>query len=159
MEYPNQNFQSNNPVQPTRVMRQDWHVTARWGNFFAIVWLVFAGIGILSIFTIGPAIDRLALLGEDAVLDVFLQYKTLLTAVSLVASGIYMVLAIFQYRFSQNMRQALQFTDQDALEASWLNFRNLFRWAGIFTIAMIALYFVLIALLGATMAQTVGGGI
>lgn len=159
MEYPNQNFQSNNPVQPTRVMRQDWHVTARWGNFFAIVWLVFAGIGILSIFTIGPAIDRLALLGEDAVLDVFLQYKTLLTAVSLVASGIYGVLALFQYRFSQNMRQALQFTDQDALEASWLNFRNLFRWAGIFTIAMIALYFVLIALLGATMAQTVGGEI
>lgn len=162
MEYSNQDFQTNTSAsfQPTRSMRQDWHGTARWGNFLAIVWFVFAGIALIGTMTIGTALDTMQLPGgDDIFIEQILYYKTPLILVSIIVAGMYVALALFQYRFSKNMRQALQFTDQEALEASWLNFRNLFRWAGIFTIAIIVLYFGFVVAIGAAVAKASSGGL
>ncbi|MBK9335802.1 MAG: hypothetical protein IPM98_04160 [Lewinellaceae bacterium] len=147
MEYLDQDFQANttNQLEPTRLIRQDWHTTARWANFLAIVWFIFVAIGLLGTLSLGTAMEQLALLGADSPgLELLMSQTTALTIIVLAILAFYSALALFQFRFAKNMRDALQFTNQDALEQSWLQFRNLLRWSGIFVIALIVLYGVLL---------------
>lgn len=159
MEYLDQDFQANtsNQLASTRPMRQDWHTTARWANFLAIVWFIFTGIGLIGTLSIGTTLEQMAMLGVNPVFELLIAQKATLTVFALAVMGVYVALALYQYRFAKNMRQALQFNDQAALEASWLHFRNLFRWGGIFTIAVIIAYVGFIALMGTMLASAASG--
>jgi hypothetical protein len=159
MEYLDQDFQADttNQLEPTRTIRQDWHTSARWANFLAITWFIFTIIGLIGTLSIGATMEQLALLGADSPgMELLMAQRIPLTIMFLAILALYTALAWFQFRFAKNMRHALQFTDQDALEQSWLQFRNLFRWSGILVIAMIIFYIAFIALIGTTM---MGAGI
>jgi len=139
-------------------MRQDWHVTARWARFMAIVAFVTAGISLIGMIGMSSALEQMMLLGgmDNPVLGAMLSQKALFAGIILVVVGVQVAVNLFQFRFANRMKEALQFTDQTALEDAWLQFSNFFKWTGIMIIGFIALYFVLLIFLFASLA-TMGG--
>ncbi len=141
----------------TEPMHTDWAITARWARFLAIVSYVTLGIltlGLILLFvTIGnlPALD----LGSDNPLFFLLMSSGAIGAIfGLFFLGFSFVLTTFMFRFARKLREALMNDEQRAFEEAWLHFRNYFRWAGIFTLGLIAFYIVFIV---STLAYLSGG--
>ena len=72
------------------------------------------------------------------------DYIGLISGVIFISLFLQFMLNLFQFRFANQMKKAIRFTNQEAFEQSWQNFRNLFRWTGVLVVVMILLYFVLI---------------
>ncbi len=160
MESLDHNFtaHSSDPFNTTWQMRQDWHVTARWARFMSIVSFVMAGISLIGMIVLSGALDQMMLLSgmNNPILEAMLSQKALFSVIILVIVGAQVAVNLFQFRFSNRMKEALQFTDQTALEDAWLQFSNFFKWSGIMIIAFMVLYFILLIFMFATFA-TMGG--
>lgn len=163
MESLDHNFQQHNPnaSETTWQMRQDWHTTARWARFLSIVSFVFSGIGLLGTLGISTVLEQMMAIGnstgmENPMLEVMLAQKSVFTIFFLLIIGAQVAVNLFQFRFASRLKDALQFTDQQALEEAWLNFSNFFKWSGIMVIAFIAIYFLFIIFFVASLA-TMGG--
>lgn len=137
MEYLDQDFQpeSQTGLTTTREMRQDWQITARWAKFLSIVGFVMLGLAALYMLAIPTLVARLGAMGmEVTALEMLLSYGVWFGLFFLTGLGIQFMMNLFQLRFANNLKGALQFKDQHAFEQSWLNLRNLFRWIGILII-------------------------
>jgi len=161
MESLDHNFQqhTSNASDTTWQMRQDWHITARWARFLSIVSFVLAGIGLLGTLSISTALEQMMVLGggmDNPFMEAMLAQKTGLTVFCLIIIGLQVAVNLFQFRFANRLKDALQFTDQQALEDAWLNFSSFFKWSGIMVIVFIALYFVFVVFIVASLA-TMGG--
>ena len=141
MEYLDQDFQaSSSQLQPTREIREDWRITARWGNFLAIIGFVFIGIGLLAAFSLSTVINMLSLMGgSNPGLEMLGSMGGWLAVIVLIGLAVQFMIVLFQFRFAKNLKMAVLQTDQTALEEAWLQFRNLFRWYGILIIASIVI--------------------
>ncbi len=137
MEYLDQDFQASSAqLEPTREIREDWRITARWGNFLAIIGFVFIGIGLLAAFSLSTVINMLSLMGgSNPGLELLGSMGGWLAVVVLAGLAVQFMIVLFQYRFAKNLKMAVLQTDQSAFEEAWLQFRNLFRWYGILIIA------------------------
>ncbi|MCB0534072.1 MAG: hypothetical protein H6574_05275 [Lewinellaceae bacterium] len=139
MEYLDQDFQSSaSQLQPTREIRENWRITARWGNFLAIIGFVFIGFGLLAAFSLSTVINMMSAMGgSNPALELLGSMGGWLAVVVLIGLAVQFMIVLFQYRFAKNLKIAVMQTDQTALEEAWLQFRNLFRWYGIMIIASI----------------------
>lgn len=139
MEYLDQDFQSSaSQLQPTREIRENWRITARWGNFLAIIGFVFIGFGLLAAFSLSTVINMMSAMGgNNPALELLGSMGGWLAVVVLIGLAVQFMIVLFQYRFAKNLKIAVMQTDQTALEEAWLQFRNLFRWYGIMIIASI----------------------
>lgn len=159
MEYLDQDFQSSSSqLQPTREIRENWRITARWGNFLAIVGFVFIGIGLLAAFSLSTVINMMSAMGASSPgLELLASMGGWLAVVVLIGLVVQFMIVLFQFRFAKNLKIAVMQTDQTALEEAWLQFRNLFRWYGILIIASIVIGVLanvaMFAFLSTTMSQ------
>ena len=106
--------------------------TAKWGNLLAIVGYVFMGLIIMA--------SLIMIIGFS-----FISKETgfpmwILGLVYLVMAGVYYIPVTYLYRFSQQMKLAVKRHDEQLYTSGFANLKSLFKFFGIFTIVMLALY-------------------
>lgn len=116
--------------------------TAKWSQFLAIVG--FVGIGIMVIASFFMGIIFSALPNNEELPEDFGPYMTI---VYLIMALIYFFPVLYLYKFSVKLKQSLQSQDEDVLSEAFLNLKSMFKFMGVLTILLIALY-ILIFLFG-----------
>ncbi|HYH14004.1 MAG TPA: DUF5362 family protein [Flavisolibacter sp.] len=124
--------------------------TARWARFLSIIGFIFLGIMILAGVSLSLFVGRpLDTYGGSSVFDAF----------SVGMAFFYLILAVlwffpllFLFRFATRMKTALNSNDQNALNIALQNLKICFRYVGVITIIVLALYALAIvfAIVGAT---------
>ena len=158
MESLDQDFQSNtaNQLNVTRTMREDWLSTSKWAFFISIVVFIFIGLGFIIALSLTQVINMMQSMSgvDNPVLSIMGSMGSALTVFYILVLGLQLVINYFQYRFAQQLKRAVQLTDQDAHEQAWLNFRNFCRINGIMLIVMLVLYIILLGSMGAILSST-----
>jgi hypothetical protein len=116
--------------------------TAKWGNFLSIVGFVISVIlAVVALFA-GAIFGSLtnSYGGGSAIMG-----AGFITVMYLLIAALYFFMSLFLFRFSSKMKLALYSTDQDALNTSFLNLKNLYKLMGILTIVYLA--FLVLALI------------
>jgi hypothetical protein len=108
--------------------------TAKWGNFLSILGFIFTGIFVVVALFAGAIIGRLnSPYGGGAIMG-----AGFITVVYLIIAAVNFFMALFLYRFASKMKTALYTYDQDTLNASFLNLKNLYKLIGILAIIYLA---------------------
>jgi len=115
--------------------------TAMWSRFLGIVGFVISALYVvIAIFagtfmsTLGSSLQTAGFMGGGVMLSIFY----------LVFAGIGFVVSLFMFRFGKNMKLALQNTEQESLNAAFLNLKLVYRFYGI--IMIIGLAFMVLAI-------------
>lgn len=132
------------------VTKEHLSETAKWARFLSVV-----GFILLTLFLVGGIVVALFVgrpLDTYGGNGVFNAFGVGMTFVYLFAAVIWFFPLLFLYRFSSRMRTALNGNDQNALNTSFQNLKICFRYVGIITIIIFALYALLLvlAIVGAT---------
>ena len=126
--------------------------TARWGKFLSIVGFILCGlIAVFGIFfsTILSSIASRSQGFEGTSFNTT-SLGAAMAFVYIIFGVIYFFPCLFLFRFATQMKAALNANEQDRLNAAFQNLKSLFRYVGIITIIILAIYglVLVIALLG-----------
>jgi len=130
---------------------------ARWGKFLAIIGFVMCGLMIVGGFFMGvfmstlPGGYRNDGFGGAAI---FPELGILIPFIYIGFALLYFFPCLFLFKFSINIKAALHSQEQQTLNTSFQNLKKMFRFVGIVTIVLIALYLVLILFAVVTAAST-----
>ncbi|MEI7735772.1 MAG: DUF5362 family protein [Ferruginibacter sp.] len=115
---------------------------AKWGKFLSILGFISSAILVIIALFAGVLLGTLnsAYGGGGAILG-----AGFITVIYLIVAAVNFFIALFLFRFSAKMKIALYSTDQDTLNSSFLNLKNLFKLVGILTIIYIV--FIVLALI------------
>lgn len=115
---------------------------AKWGKFLSILGFISSAILVIIALFAGVLLGTLnsAYGGGGAILG-----AGFITVIYLIVAAVNFFIALFLFRFSSKMKIALYSTDQDTLNSSFLNLKNLFKLVGILTIIYIV--FIVLALI------------
>ncbi len=119
--------------------------TAKWGKFLAIIGFVFCGLMILGCIALAVSYSNMP---DGYVYESYKRTRIGVVFFYLVLAVLYFFPCLYLLRFSDKMRTALTADDQPLLTTGFQNLKILFRYVGIMTIIMVAL-FVLLFLAGA----------
>ena len=125
--------------------------TAKWGKFLAIVGFIGCAlivlIGIFAGTIMASAFGDLG--GGYGGMGAGMAFVYILLAL------LYFFPCLYLYRFAVRMQVALNNNDQQSLPAALMNLKSAFKFVGILTIIILALYAlaIIFAVLGATMAS------
>ncbi|NQU35246.1 MAG: hypothetical protein HQ521_18625 [Bacteroidetes bacterium] len=114
--------------------------TSSWTFFFSILGAIFLGlmvIGSIAVSIIFSTIDNESLPPISGVI---------IGAVYFILSIVYFFPIYYLYKFSSNMKKAIEKKEDNNLELAFKNIKSHFKYMGIFTIIIIVIY-VLIAIL------------
>ncbi|MCY1722207.1 DUF5362 family protein [Prolixibacteraceae bacterium Z1-6] len=107
-----------------------------WGKFLAILGFVFMGLMVFGGFIM--SIIFLVMPGE---LSSGMPFPPFLFGfIYLVMGAIYFLPILYLYRFSSNIKSAILSKDQNQLTVAFKNLKAHYRFIGIFTIVIFALY-------------------
>ena len=112
--------------------------TAKWGNVLAIVGYVSMG---LIVMTSLVMIVVFTLINKEAGFPMWIM-----GLLYLVFAGVYYIPVTYLFRFSQQMNMAVKKQDEKLFTSGFANLKSLFKFFGIFTIAMLILYGVAIVI-------------
>ncbi len=160
MESLDQDLQYNaaDQLQVTRTMRQDWQTTGKWAFFLSIIGFVFIGLGLLAAGSITQVINMMQAMGTDnPALEMISSMGTGLTIFYLLLLALQLAITFFHFKFAQQLKRAVQYTDQEANEQAWMNFRNFMRINGIVFIVIIVFYIIAILSFGYLIRGALGG--
>lgn len=127
--------------------------TARWGKFLAILGFILCGlIVILGVFFgtfFSTLMNRTEATYEGTVSSG--SFGAMMAVVYVIIAVIYFFPCLFLYRFSTKMKTALNGNEQTDLTLAFQNLKSLFRYIGVITVIILAIYLVifLFAILGA----------
>lgn len=114
---------------------QNLNETRKWTNFLSIMGFIFIGLMILIAFAISSMMSTMAE-SESA-----LPFSgTVLGFVYLIIAFIYFFPILYLYRFSKYTKKALETQNSNDLNEAFKNLKSHYRFMGIITIVMIALY-------------------
>ena len=135
----NQNL-LNSDLQIDSIAHTHLSDTAKWANFLSIVGFIISGIiAVVALFA-GTILGSLSNSFGGSIIG-----AGFIMVVYLILAAVYFFMSLFLYRFASKMKVALYTNDQDSLNNSFLNLKNLYRLIGIITI--IYLSFIALALL------------
>ena len=139
----NQNL-LNSDLQIDSIAHTHLSETAKWCKFLSIVgYILSAIIAILALF-MGTILGRLMNDTYGSNSSSFIG-AGFITVIYLIFAALWFFMSLFLYRFASKMKLALYTNDQESLNNSFLNLKNLYRLIGIITI--IYLSFIALALL------------
>jgi len=107
----------------------------KWAHFLAIVGFVFTGLMIIASVVVALVLANLTL-DQSA----FPFPMTYLSGVYFVMAIVYFFPVYYLYQFSIKMKYALQKKADDILESSFSFLKSHYKFLGILTIVMLALY-------------------
>jgi hypothetical protein len=126
--------------------------TARWGKFLSIIGFIMCGLvaigGIFFSTILTSFMSRSE--GYEGTSFNATGLGAAMAFVYIIFGVIYFFPCLFLFRFSTQMKTALNANEQDRLNSAFQNLKALFRYVGIITIIVLALYglILVIALLG-----------
>lgn len=132
-------FQAENALNVNKQIEAYLRETTRWGKFLAIVGFVMMGILVLlgiSMATVFPAFSEAA--GT--------QFPVVMALVYVLLGLLYFFPLFYLYRFSSRIKEALMVNNEAAFTSGFENLKSLFKFMGIFTIVIMAIYLVVILL-------------
>jgi hypothetical protein len=144
-----ENLENNTPAEHTLMNNRQINgylvETAQWGKFLAIVGYVLMGLMVLLAFFM--------MFGLSGLMKTFRSGfpMVVMGLVYLVLAGVYYIPVTYLYKFSVQMKEAIQSQDEGLYASGFENLKSLFKFLGIFTIVTLALYG-LIILIAAPMA-------
>jgi hypothetical protein len=106
--------------------------TARWGNLLAIIGYVFMGLMVLISLAM---IIAFSFIPQETAFPMWI-----LGIVYLLMAGIYWIPVTYLYRFSAQMKLALKNNVEQQYTSGFANLKSLFKFFGVFTVAMLVLY-------------------
>jgi hypothetical protein len=124
--------------------------TAKWARFLSVVGFVFLGLMILGGVSISLYTNRpLDNYGGSGVFD---SFGVGMAFLYIIVAVLWFFPLLFMFRFASRMKAALHGNDQNTLNTAFQNLKVCFRYVGIITIIVLALYALLIvfAIVGAT---------
>ena len=108
--------------------------TAKWGVFLSIVGFIISGIIVIAALFAGTFLGSMSGgMGAAPVMS-----AGVITVIYLIIAAVYFFMSLFLYRFATKMKAALYSNDQDTLNNSFLNLKNLYKLMGILTIIYLA---------------------
>jgi len=110
--------------------------TAKWGNFLSIVGFVLSGILALVALFAGTLLGSA---GRGFGNSSSMIGAGFVTVIYLVIAALYFFMSLFLNRFSSKMKTALYSNDQETLNNSFLNLKNLYKMMGIITIVYLSI--------------------
>ena len=119
--------------------------TAKWGKFFAILGFIFCVIIVLVGVLIATNYEEFG-----QAINAYDNNNTLreigpaLGIVYVVGAVIYFFPCLYLLRFSNLMKAALASDDQTKLTSAFKNLKSMFRFFGVLTIIIIAIYIVIV---------------
>ncbi|MEQ1745697.1 MAG: hypothetical protein ABMA02_09745 [Saprospiraceae bacterium] len=162
MESLDHNFQAHSADQSatTWQMRQDWSITARWARIMAIIFFVFAGFGLLGVLGLSTIYGEMASVGGrvNPLMEAILSKVGVFSFLFLAIIAVQIAINLFQLRFANRLKIALQTNDQVTLEGAWEQFSQFFKWSGIMLIVLIVVYLGIMLFIIATLGSMMGGG-
>jgi len=122
----------NSPLQIDSIAHAQLAETAKWANFLSIVGFILSClIAVIALFA-GAFLGSLGRgLGGGSS---SLMGAGFITFIYLVVAAIYFFMSLFLYRFASKMKTALYSNDQDYLNNSFMNLKNVYKLMGILTI-------------------------
>ncbi|MEO7308309.1 MAG: DUF5362 family protein [Ferruginibacter sp.] len=111
--------------------------TAKWANFLSIVGFVLSGILVIVALFMGTILGKLMnnSYGSSGASFVGAGF---ITIIYLIIAALYFFMSLFLYRFASKMKVALYAGDQENLNNSFLNLKNLYKLMGILTIVYLS---------------------
>ncbi|MBV5315778.1 MAG: hypothetical protein JZU47_20940 [Prolixibacteraceae bacterium] len=133
-----ENFENNTPVESSvlRNMKINEYLfeAAKWGKFLAIVGYVMMGLLVVLAFVMMFGVSLLSKAAGSGF------PMMMIGMVYLVLAGVYFIPVTYLYKFSVQMKQAVESQDEGLYTSSFENLKSLFKFMGIFTIVMLSLY-------------------
>lgn len=131
-----ENLENTTPTQDALLDNRKIHSylleTAKWGNFLAIIGYVFMGLlALLALFMIFAMSQLL----QNQPFPMWIM-----GIIYLALAGVYWFPVTYLYRFSAQMKQAVLRRDESLYASGFANLKSLFKFFGIFTIVVLALY-------------------
>lgn len=131
-----ENLENTTPTQDALLDNREIHTylieTAKWGNFLAIIGYVLMGLlALLSLFMI---------FGMSHLIPNQTFPIWIMGVVYLAMAGVYWFPVTYLYRFSAQMKQAVLSRSESLYVLGFANLKSLFKFFGIFTIVILALY-------------------
>jgi hypothetical protein len=114
--------------------------TSKWGKFLAILGYVLMGFLVLLALVTIVGFSFMAKAAGKGVPTFWIGL------VYIVFAGIYYIPITYLYRFSVQMKQALQTNDENLYASGFQNLKSLFKFTGIFTIVILSLYALIIVI-------------
>ena len=133
-----ENLENNLPVENSMMNNMEIKSylmeASKWGQFLAIVGYVMMGLLVLV---------AIVMMFAMSVVSQVAQSKFplwMLGLVYILLAGIYYIPITYLYKFSVQMQKAIQMQNEGLLTSGFQNLKSLFKFMGIFTIVMLALY-------------------
>lgn len=131
-----ENSENTTPTQNALLDNREIHTylleTAKWGNFLSIIGYVLMGllamIALFMIFAMSQLLQN----------QPFPMW--IMGIVYLAMAGVYWFPVTYLYRFSAQMKQAVLSRNESLYASGFANLKSLFKFFGIFTIVILALY-------------------
>jgi hypothetical protein len=146
-DYAGESIASEEPeLEVTDTVKAHLTNAAKWGKFLAIIGFVGIGLTVLLGLFFGAFMNLLAsdLYNDDLYGDDFSSFAILspifYTILYIVIAAVYFFPVLYLYKFSSRMLRAIPDQDQYALERSLGSLNRLFKFMGIVTIVILALY-------------------
>ena len=115
--------------------------TAKWSKFLSIIGFVFLGlmvIGAISILIFGSNLNSTLSASRGFNQSAF--PTTLVAFLYLVMAVLYFFPILYLYNFATKMKNALQMNDNNLIESAFENLKSHYKFIGIFTIVILAIY-------------------
>jgi hypothetical protein len=112
--------------------------TYKWTKFFAVLSFVIIGIMVI----VGISMFFMANYLSD--LPFGAGFGSLLGTFYLIIAVIYIPIAVYLNNFSGNMKNAINYTNNEALETAFQNLKSYYKYTGIFTVVFLILYILFI---------------
>jgi len=127
------------------VIKSHLSETARWGKFLSILGFILCGLMvILGVFS-GTFFNTIISRTQGAYNSLMHSgsFGAMMAVVYIIIAVIYFFPCLFLYRFSAKMKTALNGNEQTDLTLSFQNLKALFRYTGILTLIMLAIYLII----------------
>lgn len=125
--------------------------TAKWAQFLAIVGFIFIGLMVIAAFSMGAIFSSIPMVGSSMGDNMLSGFGWMVTVIYLIFAVIYFMPVYYLFKFSSNMKVAIQNNDTVVMTESFNYLKKHYRFIGILTIIFLSLYlfFILIGVLGA----------
>ncbi|MGB8491229.1 MAG: DUF5362 family protein [Bacteroidales bacterium] len=128
------------------------NATWKWAMFLSVLGFIFfgllVGIGLVTSTFLSAFKTRQVNLGIP---------ETLMILIFIITAVVYFFPVFFLFRFSRNIRDAIQDTNTRKFERAFRNLRMYFAYIGILIIVALLVYFIALIAAGATMSFLKGG--
>lgn len=115
---------------------------SKWTFFLSIVG--FVGVGLMLIAAIFMAISLSDLPDESAILGSFGIMKNIFSLFYFIMAGLYFIPVYYLYKYSANMKTALQFGDSNLVAIAFVNLKSHHKFLGISIIVILSLYLLIL---------------